>query len=111
MRNLLVFTCLFFSLNLFSQTPREVIQEQLDAYNAKDIDAFMNVFSEDIEISTLGDSIPSVVGSENVREVYSWLFNHSPQLHSEVLNRTILGNKVIDYEKITGRSASGEILF
>jgi hypothetical protein len=87
-----------------------VVQQQLDAYNTGDIESFMDIFSEDIELWTLGDSIPSVSGYENVRNVYANLFEKSPDLYSEVLNRTILGNKVIDYEKITGRN-SGEVLF
>jgi hypothetical protein len=70
----------------------------------------MDVFSADIELWTLGDSIPSVSGFKNVRKVYANLFEKSPNLHSEVLNRTILGNKVIDYEKITGRN-NGAVLF
>jgi hypothetical protein len=70
----------------------------------------MNVFSADIELWRLGDTIPSVKGYENVRNVYANLFETSPNLYSEVLNRTILVNKVIDYEKITGRN-SGDVLF
>jgi len=94
----------------FSQSPRAVVQQQLDAYNAGDIESFMDVFSAEIELWTLGDSIPSVSGFKNVLKVYANLFEESPNLHSEVLNRTILGNKVIDYEKITGRN-NGAVLF
>lgn len=103
---LLILTLILFPITLLSQSPREVAQDQLEAYNNKDIEAFMKVFSSDIELWTLGDSIPSVQGFESVKKVYKNLFEKSPNLHSEVINRTIIGNKVIDYEIITGRSGS-----
>ncbi len=104
---------LLFTSFAFSQTPREVVQKQLDAYNNHDIDAFMSVFSEDIELWTLGDTLPSVKGFTSVKKIYANLFERSPELYSEVLNRSIIGNKVIDYEKISGRSgrSKGEILY
>lgn len=92
----------------YSQTPRSVVQKQLEAYNQHDIDAFMEVFSEDIELWTLGDTIPSVKGFAPVKKIYSDLFDRSPGLFSEVINRTTIGNKVIDYEKITGRSGNSK---
>lgn len=109
---LIVLICCF-SLFTLSQTPREVVQQQLDAYNERDIDAFMSVFSDDIELWTLGDSIPSIKGFKSTKKIYADLFKRSPNLHSEVLNRTIIGNKVIDYEKISGRSGGGkeEVLY
>jgi hypothetical protein len=97
----------------YNQTPRTIVQKQLEAYNHHDIDAFMRVFSEDIELWTLGDTIPFVQGFASVKEIYVDLFDRTPDLFSEVISRTTIGNKVIDYEKITGRSghSKGEILY
>jgi len=95
----------------FSQTPRDVVQEQLDAYNDRDIERFISVFSDDIELWTLGDSIPSVKGLFSVEKVYGDLFKSNKELHSEVLNRTVIGNKVIDYEKIKGLKKDGGIYY
>ena len=41
--------------SIFAQTPEQIVQLQLEAYNAGDIDKFMSVFSDDIELWTLGD--------------------------------------------------------
>lgn len=95
----------------FSQTPREIVQEQLDAYNDRDIERFISVFSDDIELWTLGDTIPSVKGLFSVQKVYGELFKSNKDLHSEVLNRTVIGNKVIDYEKIKGLKKDGGIYY
>jgi hypothetical protein len=94
----------------FAQAPEQVVQLQLEAYNERNIDKFMSVFSADIELWTLGESQPWAKGQDSVRTVYANLFKNSPELHSDVMTRSILGNKVIDYEKITGRNG-GEIRY
>lgn len=93
------------------QSPRAVVQAQLEAYNDLDIDAFISVFAEDAKLYTFDEETPRVEGAEALRKIYGQLFKESPQLHSEILNRTIIGNKVIDYEKITGRKGDDKPLF
>ena len=114
MRNLLILFILLFSINISAQRTEEiavkVVQEQLDAYNAKDIDAFMNVFSTDAAIYNFGNEKALAKGAEEVRAVYTKLFINSPNLHSLVINRSVIGNKVIDYELISGRQNSDELL-
>jgi len=104
-------TLLLMSHVTFSQTAEQVVQQQLEAYNARDIDAFMKVFHPEIELWTLGATSPSVSGWEAVGKVYKDLFDQSPDLHSIVINRSIIGNKVIDYERIFGRKGSLEDVF
>ena len=111
MKIIIAILFVFLISNGFSQTPREIVQEQLDAYNDRDIERFASVFSEDIELWTLGDSIPSVKGLFSVKKVYGDLFKTNIDLHSEVLNRTVIGNKVIDYEKIQGLKKDGGIYY
>jgi hypothetical protein len=105
----LILICM--SFNSISQQADQVVQQQLEAYNARDIDAFMAVFHADIELWTLGAEKPSASGFENVRDIYKNLFESSPELHSIVLNRSVIGNKVIDYERISGRKGSTDELF
>lgn len=95
---------------LFAQTPEQVVQLQLEAYNEGNIEKFMSVFSEDVELWTLGESQPWSKGHEAVKAVYANLFKNSPDLHSVVMNRSVIGNKVIDYERITGRNG-GDVLY
>lgn len=110
MKKNLIFLFLVISSLGLSQSPSDVAEAQLKAYNAHDIDAFMAVFSEDITLWNLGDSTPRASGAEQMRIIYAKLFASSPDLHSEVLSRTVIGNKVLDYERITGRKG-GEVLF
>ncbi len=90
--------------------PEEVVQENLDFYNQRNINEFMKSFSEGIEVYNLGEVKPIIKGAPQVRKVYKQLFENSPKLHSTILKRIVIGNKVIDHESITGRNGSKEIV-
>lgn len=114
MKNVICLVMLISSSFSFAQSKEEiatrVVQQQLEAYNAKDINAFMKVFSEDVAIFNFGEATPIAKGSTDVREVYANLFQASPDLHSKVINRTVIGNKVLDYELISGRKGNDKHL-
>jgi len=113
MKRLLLAILILITLPTYAQfaTPRAVVQEQLDAYNTGDIDRFMAVFSSDIQLFQIGEPTPVAEGEKVVREIYANLFEKSPHLKSEVINRTIIGTKVIDYERITGRNGNETPLY
>jgi hypothetical protein len=81
--------------------PVAVVQRQLEAYNARDLDAFAANYAETIVIYRMPASQPTFAGKEKLREVYRQRFA-SPQLHAEILSRVVLGTKVIDHERIVG---------
>jgi hypothetical protein len=89
--------------------PFDVVQAQLDAYNARDLDAFCSVFADNAEIYELGIKTPATSGKSAIRARYSELFARSPELLSVVVNRTAFGRAVIDHERITGRNGSAEV--
>jgi uncharacterized protein (TIGR02246 family) len=91
-------------------SPAQVVQRQLDAYNARDIDAFVAVFADDAELFDLGVPTPVTVGKAAIRARYQALFDASPQLHSVVVNRTAFGPVVVDLEQITGRLGSADVM-
>lgn len=98
------------SQNTQQMTPEQIVQENLDFYNNRDIEGFMSSFPDDIKMYNLGQANPSFVGKEEVRKVYTKLFQNSPKLHSTILKRIVIGNKVIDHESITGRNGNAEVL-
>ena len=100
----LVLTCLV-SKAQNEKTPLEVVQMQLDTYNAQDIDGFASVFAEDAEVFiNLGDSSATFVGREEIKERYGEMFRENPTNKSTLMGRMVQGNFVIDHEYITGRS-------
>lgn len=82
-------------------------QEQLEAYNNTDIEAFLRPYSDSVKIY----NYPNVFvyqGKDKMRDGYEQFFKNTPNLHCEILSRTVFGNKVIDQEKVTGFSANKE---
>ena len=82
-------------------SPVDVVQEQLEAYNARDLDRFAATYSDSIRIFRLPATEPAIVGMEKLRETYKARFS-SPALHANIVNRMVLGNKVIDHESVRG---------
>lgn len=91
-----------------SIAPESIVQLSLDAYNNHDYDLFMSYFADSVEMYNLGDCEPYKVGKEAVGKIYKDYFEASPELHSEIKNRMVFGNTVIDYEYITGARGSKE---
>ena len=84
-------------------TPEAVVQKQLDAYNHRNIQDFASCHAEDVTLFSFSQNTPYVEGRKQLIEMYSTIFEESPQLHSKLLNRIVMKNTVIDYEEITGR--------
>ena len=82
-------------------SPEDIVQRQLEAYNARDLDAFAATYSEDVQLFRMPTREPTTAGKAALREVYRQRFA-SPNLHAQILSRMVLGNKVIDHERIVG---------
>lgn len=80
----------------------ELVQRQLDAYNARDADAFAACFSADVRCQRHPDEPPFLVGREALRTFYAReRFTHAG-LHAALLARLDLGERVIDHERVVG---------
>ncbi len=90
--------------------PEEIVQKNLDFYNQRNIDGFMTSFSDSISLFLFGKTEPIANGKEEIRRLYKELFDDSPKLHSTILHRAVIGNKVIDHESIKGRKGSKKTL-
>ena len=85
-------------------TAEEIVQIQLDTYNQGDIDGFAACFSNQVQLFNFGEELPFANGIFALKGIYGRVFAQSPELHSKLVNRIVMGNKVIDYEHITGRA-------
>lgn len=84
---------------ILSDSPTDLTQRQLNAYNLRDIDAFLEPYADDVEIYTYPDQLQSK-GKDKMREGYSKMFENTPNLHCELVGRIVQGNIVIDKEKV-----------
>jgi len=79
--------------------PAAVVQRQLDAYNARDIDALMATYAADAQLfehpaTLLADGAAQIRERQAVRL-------REPNLHAALLQRMAMGDLVIDHEKVT----------
>lgn len=80
----------------------EAAQRQLDAYNARDAEAFAAAYADDVEVFELPAGTRTLAGREALRDRYCGLFAASPALHCRLLHRVVHGCFVVDHEEVTG---------
>jgi len=88
---------------IIKKSAEDVVQQQVNAYNARNTDAFLATYSPEIKIYNHPDNL-LYSGHEEMRQHYQFLFESNPNLHVQIVKRIVAGNYVIDREKITGRS-------
>ena len=79
-----------------------VVQRQLDAYNAHDLQAFLAEYAQDVHVYRPPVRKPAIVGKRAFAEFYATQRFNCVALHAQLLNRMVLGNKIIDHERISG---------
>ncbi|MCD2259902.1 nuclear transport factor 2 family protein [Psychroserpens luteolus] len=82
-----------------------IVQRNLEAYNARDIDAFMADYADDIKLYNYPNTL-STEGKEAMRKGYKDWFDRVPDLRAYIKKRIVIGNKVIDEEQVT---ANGQV--
>ena len=83
-------------------SPTEAVQGQLEAYNNRDLERFLMYFAETVQVFRPPVPEPSLSGKATLAAFYAQERFNRPHLHAELLNRMVLGNKVIDHERIHG---------
>jgi hypothetical protein len=81
-----------------SNDPAAVVQRQLDAFNARDLDALLATYAEDAQMFEHPSKLLAS-GAAAFRERYAARFQE-PGLHATLLNRTVMGNIVVDHEEV-----------
>lgn len=82
-----------------------IVQAQLDAYNAKDIDALMMTYAPDAEQYQLHGALLAR-GHEQMRPRFLARFAE-PDLFALLMSRTVMENIVIDHELVTRNFPEG----
>lgn len=85
--------------------PETVVQRQLDAYNARDIERWLATYAQDAEQFTLHGALLAR-GHDEMRTRMASRFAE-PDLHARLLNRTVMNNVVVDLEIVTRNFPQG----
>jgi putative hydrolase of HD superfamily len=80
-------------------SPEAIVQAQLEAYNARDLEAFVATYADNVQIFEHPAKLLAA-GPAQLRERYAARFKE-PNLHAVIARRIVMGNTVIDHELIT----------
>jgi hypothetical protein len=86
-------------------SPAAVVQRQLDAYNARDIDALLATYAPDARQYEHPAKLLAS-GHAEMRKRMAQRFQE-PNLHARLLQRVVMGNVVIDHERVTRTFTEG----
>ncbi len=93
-------------MNTVFLTPEQVVQEQLDAFNARDLDSLLTIYAEDAEMFEHPSKLLAS-GAAQLRERFSARFSE-PDLHALLRRRMVMGNIVVDHEEVTRNFPEGK---
>jgi hypothetical protein len=86
-------------------SPAEAVQAQLDAYNAKDIEALLGAYAPDAEQYQLHGGLLAR-GSDEMRARFLARFAE-PDLAARLISRVTMENIVVDHEVVTRNLTEG----
>jgi hypothetical protein len=86
--------------------PESIVQRQLEAYNARDLPAWLATYAPDAQQFELHGACLAA-GHAQMRERMAARFAE-PDLHAELLSRVVMGSVVVDHERITRNFPEGK---
>lgn len=81
-----------------SSDPASIVQRQLDAFNARDIDALLAIYAEDAQMFEHPSKLLAN-GAAALRERFVARFQEA-NLRAVLLSRTVMGQTVVDFEEV-----------
>lgn len=84
--------------SLVHKTPEMLVQQQLNAYNAHNIDAFLEPYADEVIMGDLGGKEDTLTKAK-MRSEYSFISNIK-YLYCRLANRISVGNTVVDHEEV-----------
>lgn len=92
-------------MNATHPAPETVVQRQLDAFNARDLDGWLATYAPDAQQFELPGTLLAS-GHAAIRARSAPRFA-DPALHARLLQRAVMGRIVIDHEHVTRQLPEG----
>lgn len=86
----------------------QIIDDQMLAFNNRDIKKMMPLYSKEIKIFNHADNTIAIDSINECEKMFITLFDNSPNLYAEIIKTINFDNKVIVHEYIYGRNGSDE---
>ncbi len=91
---------------LVPRTPEAVVRQGANAFNAHDLNGFLDAFASDVQVYAHPDSLV-MEGRAALRAQYEETFRTADQLHVRVHHTAPMGNTVVLHETIAGGPGAG----
>ncbi|HCZ35493.1 MAG TPA: steroid delta-isomerase [Cytophagales bacterium] len=91
----------------YSQTPTELADLQLKGYNERNIELFLEAYSDTVKVYNFPNQL-MYTGKTTMRQNYAGMFTNLPDLHCTIKSRVVVGNTVIDEEQVLFRKGQPE---
>lgn len=82
-----------------------IVDAQLDAYRARDLEAFLSFYTDDIQVRAPIDVV--IDGREHMRKRYDEFFRQASRVDCEVRQRFAAGQYVVDHQFASGLTSNG----
>ncbi|NBP70296.1 MAG: steroid delta-isomerase [Cytophagia bacterium] len=100
MKNLTLFFLLIASFaHAQTMTPEQLAEHQLQGYNERNINKFLEAYSDSVKVYMFPDKL-LYTGKDKMKSGYEGMFASTPDLHCTLKSRMVLGNTVIDEERV-----------
>lgn len=83
-----------------TSSPTDVVQAQVEAYNAHDLEAFAACYADDARVIDLAGKRPDVSGQAALRKAYGFLGKVPKAFGVDIVKRVADGPIVIDLEHL-----------
>jgi imidazolonepropionase-like amidohydrolase len=84
---------------IIKASPEMIVQQQMNGYNGHSLNAFLEPYAEDVRIFEFPDKLV-IEGKDQLRKEYQFI-NEIPDLNSQLVNRLIKEDTVVDYLNVT----------
>ena len=85
-------------------SPAATVQRQIERFNAHDLEGYLALFAEDLEVAELPASEWGTRSKAWLRGVYAERFRTNPDLRASTEAQLVSGTFVIETERIRGRT-------
>lgn len=92
----------------YSQTPTELADLQLKGYNERNIELFLEAYSDSVKVYNFPNQL-LYKGKAIMRQNYTGMFANLTDLHCTIKSRMVVGNTVIDEEQVLFRKGQPEL--
>jgi hypothetical protein len=80
-------------------SPSEIVDASVVAFNAHDAHAFAAYFARHVNLVEHPSRTKASSRAE-LKQIYTQLFANSPHIRTTVVQRLIVGNRVVDHERV-----------